>query len=44
VAGPWFTVHESGDGWRELATIWLSNGERDLKARVEIFIELEEAL
>lgn len=36
-------VQESGEGWKTLDTVWLSNGDEDLKARVEIRLELCEA-
>ena len=42
VAGPWFTVRESGDDWHTLDTIWISNGKTDDRARVELRLELEE--
>ena len=43
MAGPWFTVRESGDDWQTLDTIWISNGNTNDRARVEIRLELEEA-
>ena len=41
MAGPWFTVHRGGDDWQRVDTIWLSNGLRTDKARVEFRMELE---
>lgn len=35
VAGPWFTVHKIGDDWKTLDEIWISNGERNDRARVQ---------
>ena len=40
MAGPWFTVQKDGDNWERLDTVWLSNGERDDQARVEIRLRL----
>jgi hypothetical protein len=28
VAGPWFTVHRLGEGWKSLDKIWISNGAK----------------
>lgn len=42
VAGPWFTVEESGADWKHLDTIVLSHGERYENGRVEIRLRLEE--
>ena len=42
VAGPWFMVRKSGDDWQTLDTIWISNGEKNDLARVEIRVEFEE--
>ena len=36
-------VQESGDDWRTLDRIWISNGETNGHARVEIRVKLEEA-
>lgn len=41
MAGPWFTVHESGAGWKVKDRIWISNGQEALKARVEGRVTLE---
>lgn len=43
MAGPWFTVERSGDEWRELGQVWVSNGADDCQGRIEIRLELEEA-
>ena len=43
MAGPWFTIHKSGDDWQPLGKVWISNGEEDCKGRIEIRVELEEA-
>jgi hypothetical protein len=42
VAGPWFTVHKSGDDWQELGRVWISNGHEDCIGRIEIRVEIEE--
>lgn len=36
MAGPWFTVQPSSDDWRRFGELWISNGARDLKGRVEV--------
>ncbi|MCA9666265.1 MAG: hypothetical protein KC503_11780 [Myxococcales bacterium] len=41
MAGPWFTVQQSGSPWKTLDTIWLSNGSKDGPAKVQIRMELE---
>ena len=41
MAGPWFTVQESGDNWQQLGHIWISNGKDDCQGDVEIKIEME---
>ena len=41
MAGPWFTVHQEGQGWQELGHIWISNGDDDCQGQVEIKIEME---
>jgi hypothetical protein len=41
VAGPWFTVQRDSSDWHTLDTLWLSNGEEDIKARVEVRVSLE---
>ncbi len=43
MAGPWFTVVESGNEWQELDSIWISNGSDHERVRVEIQVRLEEA-
>jgi len=40
VAGPWFTVQESSDEWKEISQIWISNGKDDCKGRIEVRIRL----
>lgn len=42
MAGPWFTVHESGSDWQELGTVWISNGTRDCQGVIEIKVQLEQ--
>lgn len=42
VAGPWFAVMKSGDDWKFLETIWLTDGEKSIHARVEYKVELGE--
>ena len=41
MAGPWFAVHRSGDAWQTLDQIWLSNGQADGRATIQIRIELQ---
>ncbi len=43
MAGPWFTIHKSGDDWQQLGKVWISNGEDDCRGRIEIRVELEGA-
>ena len=43
MAGPWFTVQESGNDWQRLEHIWISNGQQDCEGHVEIKVELEVA-
>ncbi len=43
MAGPWFTVQESGEGWKHVDSIWISNGVDHEKVRVEIRVQLEES-
>ncbi len=40
MAGPWFTVLESGREWHEISKIWISNGQVDCKGRIEVRIRL----
>jgi len=40
-AGPWFTVTESGEDWRTIDQIMLSNGDSQTSVRVEIKMSLE---
>lgn len=42
VAGPWFTVMKSGDDWKFLETIRLTDGATNMRARVEYRVELAE--
>lgn len=42
MAGPWFTVQESGSDWQELGRVWISDGQQDCMGRIEIRLELEE--
>ena len=41
MAGPWFTVHKSGDDWQRLDQVWISNGAEDCRGHIEIKIELD---
>ena len=43
MAGPWFTVLESGTEWHPIDTLLISDGGAHERARLEIRIELEEA-
>jgi hypothetical protein len=42
VAGPWFTVTQSGDDWKQVAELYLTDGSKTVMARVEYKIELIE--
>jgi hypothetical protein len=43
VAGPWFTVQETGADWETLETFWLSDGGNEqTRVRVDIKLRLEE--
>ena len=42
MAGPWFTVHRSGDDWQEVGWLWISNGTEDCKGRFEVRVQFEE--
>ena len=42
MAGPWFTVHQSGGDWQEMGQVWISNGKSDCKGRFEVRAEFEE--
>jgi hypothetical protein len=42
VGGPWFTVQESGSDWQTLDEIWISNGNTNDRARIELRLEFEE--
>jgi len=43
VAGPWFTVHEIGDDWKTIDTIWISNGNKTCQAGVQVRVEMEKS-
>jgi hypothetical protein len=40
VAGPWFTVQESGEAWKTLSSLWISNGQEDIKGRIDVRVRL----
>ncbi|MEO8498493.1 MAG: hypothetical protein ABI614_28195 [Planctomycetota bacterium] len=40
MAGPWFTVQESGEDWKTLSSIWISNGQEDIKGRIDVRVRL----
>lgn len=40
-AGPWFTVEKSGNDWKRLDTVWLSDGKTQRRVHVEIKLKLE---
>ena len=42
MAGPWFTVHRSGDDWKTVSKLWISNGEEDGPGQIQVRIELED--
>lgn len=42
MAGPWFTVHRSGDDFKQVSRLWFSDGRQDCPGRIEVRIELEE--
>ncbi|MGE0434905.1 MAG: hypothetical protein AB7K09_10975 [Planctomycetota bacterium] len=42
MGGPWFSVHENNGDWKLVDNIWISNGENDCKARVELHVKLGE--
>ena len=41
MAGPWFTVRESGSEWQELGRVWLSDGAHDGGASLQYRVRLE---
>lgn len=43
MAGPWFTVQQDGNDWHTLDRVWLSNGKKDLGAKVQIRLRLAPA-
>jgi len=36
VGGPWFTVQAVQGGWQKVDSLWVSNGQGDVKARLEL--------
>ncbi len=42
MAGPWFTVHETGADWKTLDKIWISDGKTDCMGRIESRVVLLE--
>lgn len=40
MAGPWFTVQEYGESWNTLSSLWISNGQEDVKGRIDIRVRL----
>lgn len=40
MGGPWFAVLRSDGDWHSLGPLWLSDGTRDLKARVDVRLRL----
>ena len=40
MAGPWFTVQKQGK-WETLDRIWISDGTQNIRAKLELKIELE---
>ena len=42
MAGPWFTVHRSGDDWQQLGQVWVSNGQDDCRGQIEVRITLDD--
>ena len=43
MAGPWFTVQRSGDGWQTVDRIWISNAGKNAVADVQVRVEFDEA-
>lgn len=41
MAGPWFTVHKTGDDWKVLDKLWISDGNTDGMGRIEARLVLE---
>lgn len=35
MAGPWFTVYTIGADWKTMDSIWMSDGARSFKARIQ---------
>ena len=42
MAGPWFMVQEDGKDWKTLDHIWISNGQTNDYARLDIRVEFQE--
>ena len=42
MAGPWFTVQESGNTWETIETIWISNGDEHQRVHVQLWTRLED--
>ena len=40
MAGPWFTVHRINGDWLVLDRIWIGDGSRNWRARIEARIDL----
>ena len=43
MAGPWFTVQSSRDGWQEISRIWMSDGTQDESAVVQVQVTWSDA-
>ena len=39
MGGPWFAVHESGNDWQRLGSVWISNGDTDCQGVAEFKVE-----
>lgn len=42
MAGPWFTVQQTGSDWHTVENVWISNGEKTDNVQVQIRLELQE--
>ncbi|QDU93661.1 hypothetical protein [Lignipirellula cremea] len=40
MAGPWFTVHQTGSDWQDLGSVWISDGATDQHGMFQIRVEL----